>query len=78
MFAKLMNWILTSVLDQRIIMVVYSGGVQCTKWVHHTKDGKAYVHSEDKKVGFLDQPNNSAGEFRKGISDDKLIRWFDV
>jgi hypothetical protein len=71
-------WFLKTVLGNRVVMAVYTGGIQQIKTVHYTEDGKAYVHSEGKKVGFLDQPNNKAGEFRKVISDDKLIRWFDV
>jgi hypothetical protein len=71
-------WFFKSLLRERLVMAVYEGGVQQVKRVHFTKDDKAYVYSEGKKVGFLDQPSNHAGEFRKGISDDNLKRWFDL
>lgn len=67
-----------TLLCERLVMVVYEGGAQRIRRVHRTKDNKAYVFTEGKRVGFLDQPSNSAGEFRKGISDDNLKRWFDI
>lgn len=78
MFNTLVIWIIKTFLGKRFVMAVYEGGIQKVKLVNFTKDGKAYVHSEDGKVGFLDQVTNRAGEFRKNISDDNLIRWFDV
>jgi hypothetical protein len=78
MFNAIVIWFLKSVLKERVVMVVYEGGSQKIRPVVSTEGGKVYVRSEGNKVGFLDQPKNKAGEFRKGISDDKLIRWFDV
>jgi hypothetical protein len=78
MFDFLIILFFKTLLRERLVMAVYDGGVQQIKRVHRTKDDKAYVFSKGNKVGFLDQPSNHAGEFRKGISDDNLKRWFDI
>ena len=46
--------------------------------VKTTEDNKSYVETEDKKVGFLDNPSQKSGEFRKGLSDPNLVRWFEI
>jgi hypothetical protein len=71
-------WFITTVLKQRAIMVVLSTGKQHVRKLKYTDGGKAYVTISDGVIGFLDNVNQNEGEFRKGISSDTLLRWFNV
>jgi predicted DCC family thiol-disulfide oxidoreductase YuxK len=71
-------WLLKDFLRKRVIMVTYYDGHQKLCVARKSEANKVYVHSEDGRIGFLDNPSNKAGEFRKGISDDNLARWAEV
>ncbi len=72
------KWWLKTLWKQRIVMAVYASGEQKIRVVRTTDGGKSYVASKGKKVGFLDNPAQKEGEFRKGVSDENMVRWFTL
>jgi hypothetical protein len=77
MLEKLKIWWL-KYFDKRVVMVVFSDGTQSVREVQTTKDEKSFIVIEGRKIGFLDNPLQKSGEFRKALTNPSLVRWFDV
>lgn len=73
-----MIWFFKTVLGKRVVMVVHSHGDQEAKVLDFTEGGKAFVKLDKDRVGFLDNSKQKEGEFRKGVSVESLVRWFDI
>lgn len=72
------NWFLKTFLGKRLVVVVDEEGQSVVRPVKLTDGKKAFVKIDDIKVGFLDNPLQKEGEFRKNLSAPGLVRWFDL
>lgn len=69
---------LKRVLRKRVVMAVDESGENFARVVRFTDSGKAFVRIEGNRVGFLDNPIQKVGEFRRNISAPGLTRWFNL
>lgn len=71
-------WFLKIILRKRLVIVVDDNGGSYTRVVKLTEGKKAFVQITKDRVGFLDNPLQKEGEFRKNQSAPGLIKWFDL
>jgi hypothetical protein len=71
-------WFLKYVMGKRVVVVVEDDGESVLRVVKLTEGKKAFVQLTKDRVGFLDNPLQKEGEFRKNLSAPGLVKWFDM
>lgn len=77
-FTLMKIWFYKYLVRKEVVMAVTSDGRYSVKVLQVTDGGKSFVQHAKNQVGFLDNPVQKEGEFRKGISASNLIRWFKL